>query len=35
MLGLGSPLITYGLIDAYEYFMIQLTQAGIPQGNVY
>lgn len=32
---LGSPLIQYGLVDAFEFFMIQLTQAGIPQGNVY
>lgn len=34
-MNLGSPLVEYGLIDAFEYFMVQLTQAGIPQGNLY
>ena len=32
---LGEPLQNYGLLDAYEFFLGQLANSGIPQGNVY
>lgn len=30
-----SLLIQYGLVEAFEYFMLQLAQTGVPQNNVF
>ncbi len=31
----STPLVDYGLLDSYKFFLSQLALAGIPQGNIF
>lgn len=32
---IGSPLVDYGLLDAYQFFLSQLAASGMPQANIF